>query len=331
MSVFIIAEAGVNHNGSLKNALRMVDVAADCGANAIKFQTFKSEDLVSKTARKASYQINSESREESQYEMLKSLELDIEAHQMILKHCEDRKIMFLSSPFDEASIDLLLQLNMEIFKIPSGEITNFPYLRRIGSLNRKIILSTGMATLGEISSALNVITEAGCEKSNITILHANTMYPTPMEDANLSAILTLKKEFGLAVGYSDHTLGIEAPIAAIAMGAQMLEKHFTLDKDMIGPDHKASLNPEELCSMVKAVRNIEGAIGSGHKAPSASERPNIDIVRKSIFAAKPIQKGEIITESHLTTKRPGNGINPMKWNSLVGTIAIKSYCAGEML
>jgi N,N'-diacetyllegionaminate synthase len=263
--------------------------------------------------------------------MIKKLELDVNAHKELMTYCKQKGIMFLSTPFDHDSIELLNNLGLEIFKIPSGEITNLPYLRHIGSLKKRVIMSTGMADIGEIEDALDVLITAGTPKKNITILHANTMYPTPMEDVNLRAMQTIACTFGCDVGYSDHTLGIEVPIAAVAMGAKVIEKHFTLDKTMEGPDHKASLEPDELKAMVQAMRNIEKALGTGIKKPSPSERPNIEVARKSIVAAKPIKKGELLTKENLTIKRPGNGISPMRWDEIVGTKAIKDYEEDELL
>ena len=331
MSVFIIAEAGVNHNGSIKLAKKLIDVAAKSGANAVKFQTFKTENLVLKTAPKADYQKKTTNKEESQFEMLKKLELDLKAHQILIDYCNKKGIMFLSAPFDLESIDLLNQLGLKIIKIPSGEITNLPYLRAIGKLQKKVILSTGMANLDEIKDALDVLITSGTKKEDITILHANTQYPTPIEDVNLNAMCTIKDAFNIKVGYSDHTLGIEVPIAAVALGATVIEKHFTLDKTMQGPDHKASLEPNELTNMVKAIRNIELALGDGVKKPSKSEMPNIKIVRKSIVAKCKIKKGEILTENNLTTKRPNNGISAMKWDEIIGTIATKNYKKDQLI
>ena len=332
MSVFIIAEAGVNHNGSIELAKKLIDVASDAKADAVKFQTFKTEHLVSKNAKKAKYQSeNTPNRNNSQFEMLKKLELDINTHKELIKYCKSKNIIFLSTPFDLDSVDLLNKLNLDIFKIPSGEITNLPYLRKIGSLNKKIILSTGMADISEIKDAFSILLKAGTLKENITILHANTMYPTPMEDVNLKAMLSIAKEFNIAYGYSDHTLGIEVDIAAVAMGASCIEKHFTLDKTMDGPDHKASLEPKELKAMVKAVRNIELALGSDIKKPSKSETPNIEIARKSIVTSCNIKKGTILNESNLTIKRPGKGINPMKWDEILGSIATKDYKSDELI
>ena len=331
MSVFIIAEAGVNHNGSIELAYKLIDVAFESGANAIKFQTFKANNLALKDAEKASYQKQSKNSNESQFDMLKKLELDIDDHKKLINYCKKKGIIFISSPFDHESIDLLSELKLQIFKIPSGEINNLPYLRHIGSLGKEVILSTGMSTLMEIEDALNILINAGTSKNNITILHANTMYPTPMEDVNLSAMQTIKNKFDVAVGYSDHTLGIEIDIAAVALGASIIEKHFTLDKEMDGPDHAASLEPSELKSMVTAIRNIEMAMGDGIKELTNSEKPNIDIARKSIVAKTVIKKGEVFSSKNLTTKRPGNGLSPMKWDLVIGKVAKRDYNLDDLL
>ena len=330
--VFIIAEAGVNHNGSIELAKKLISVAVDAGVDAVKFQTFKAENLVSKHAQKADYQKkNMNDADDSQFNMLKKLELDITTHKELISYCNSKNILFLSTPFDHDSIELLNGLGLKIFKIPSGEITNLPYLRHIGKLNKQVILSTGMADIGEIEDALDVLTNAGTQKEKITILHANTMYPTPMEDVNLKAMITIGNTFDCKYGYSDHTLGIEVDIAAVAMGASCIEKHFTLDKTMEGPDHKASLEPQELKAMVEAIRNIELALGSSIKKPSKSEAPNIQVARKSIVANCDIKKGKTFTENNLTIKRPGNGINPMRWDEIVGTIASKDYAEDELI
>jgi N,N'-diacetyllegionaminate synthase len=331
MSVFIIAEAGVNHNGSVELAKQLIDVAANSGADAVKFQTFKAENLVVKNTQKAEYQKQTTDALESQFDMIKKLELDVETHKELIAYCQKKDIMFLSTPFDHDSIDLLSDLGLQIFKIPSGEITNLPYLRHIGSLGKLVILSTGMSDLSEVGDALNILINAGTSKDNITVLHANTMYPTPMEDVNLNAMLTIQKEFGVSIGYSDHTLGIEVDIAAVAMGASVIEKHFTLDKFMEGPDHKASLEPQELKAMVGAIRNIEKALGSSKKKPSPSESVNIDIARKSIVASQSIKKGDKLSSENITTKRPGTGINPMKWDEIIGTSAKKNYQTDDLI
>jgi len=331
VSVFIIAEAGVNHNGDIGLAKKLIDVAANSGADAVKFQTFKAENVVSKTAKKAGYQIETTDGEESQFEMIKKLELDESTHKELMAYCNTKDIMFLSTPFDQDSIDLLDKMGLAMFKVPSGEITNLPYLRHIGGLQKPVVLSTGMANLGEVENALSVLLEAGIDRSQITILHANTMYPTPMEDVNLKAMVTLGMAFDTDYGYSDHTLGIEVDIAAVAMGAKIIEKHFTLDKNMKGPDHQASLEPDELKAMVSAIRNIELAMGSSIKQPSPSETPNMTVARKSIVAATIIHQGEILTEDKLAIKRPGNGLSPMRWEEVVGTIAKKNYDQDEMI
>jgi len=332
MSVFIIAEAGVNHNGSLELAKKLVDIAVEAGADAVKFQTFKAENLVSKEAKKAKYQVKNTGSDESQYEMLKRLELGFDEFVELKRYCDKKGIMFLSTPFDFESIKFLDELGLEIFKIPSGEITNYPYLREIAKLKKRIILSTGMANLCEIEQAIDVIEKFGTKREHITVLHANTEYPTPFKDVNLKAMLTIKEAFKVDVGYSDHTLGIEVPIAAVAMGAIVIEKHFTLDKNMDGPDHRASLEPNELKAMVKAIRNIEIALGNGIKKPSKSESKNIEIARKVIVAKKDIKKGEKFSEENLTVKRvKGKGINPMRWEEIIGKVANRNFKEDEKI
>jgi N,N'-diacetyllegionaminate synthase len=329
----IIAEAGVNHNGDLNNAFKLVDVAVDAGVDYVKFQTFKTENLVSKSAKKANYQIqNSDKTEESQFEMLKKLELSEGDHQEIIEYCKIKNIKFFSTAFDLDSLQYLSDIGLEIVKIPSGEITNLPYLRKAATLFNKVILSTGMSTLDEIKDALDVFLIAGINKSDVTILHCNTEYPTPMNDVNLKAMQNIGETFNTKIGYSDHTLGIEIPIAAVALGASVIEKHYTLDKNMDGPDHKASLEPRELKSMVTAIRNIEKAMsGSGLKQPSTSELKNIAIARKSIVAKKDIKSGELLTEDNLTIKRPGDGISPMLWDKVLGNTAIKDFREDELI
>jgi len=329
--VFIIAEAGVNHNGNIEIAKNMVDVAKKAGADAVKFQTFIAENLASKYAIKAEYQTITTNSNESQLQMLKKLELKINEYKELAEYCDKKKILFLSTPFDMDSITFLENLEMKIFKIPSGEITNLPYLEKIGLLNKRIILSTGMADLGEIEDALDVLTEAGTKKENITVLHCNTEYPTPYEDVNLNAMITIKEAFKINVGYSDHTLGIEVPIAAVALGATVIEKHFTLDKNMPGPDNKASLTPDELYKMIKAIRNIEKALGQGIKKASHSEMKNKPIARKSIVARKKIKKGDFFTLANMTVKRPGTGINPMEWDKILGMVAKKDFNEDELI
>lgn len=328
-SVFIIAEAGVNHNGDIEIAKRLVDEAALAGADAIKFQTFKAESLVCKDARKADYQMTTTEQSESQFDMLKKLELTSEMHEQLIEYCTQKGIMFLSTPFDIDSIHYLVDCGINILKVPSGEITNYPYLREIGKTGKKVILSSGMSTLEEVQEAVNVLRNHG--SGEITVLHCNTEYPTPYKDVNLLAMVTIRNELDVAVGYSDHTQGIEVPIAAAALGASVIEKHFTLDRNMEGPDHRASLEPWELQAMVRAIRNIEQALGDGQKIPSESEIKNIGIARKSVVAQCDIKAGEKFTEVNLTTKRPGTGINPMRWNEMIGKTADKDYKADEMV
>ena len=323
--VFIIAEAGVNHNGSLDSAIGLVDAAADAGADAVKFQTFSADRLVSKTAQKAEYQKAATGADESQYEMLKRLELSDVAHLAIAEHCRKRGIMFLSTAFDCDGVRYLDTLGMPIFKIPSGEITNLPYLRTVSSCGKPMILSTGMSTMDEIRAAVSVLGES----RDITLLHCTTEYPCPFSSVNLTAMVTMRKEFGLPVGYSDHTLGIEVPIAAVAIGARVIEKHFTLDRNQEGPDHKASLEPGELAKMVMAIRNVESALGNGIKTPAEVELKNIAVARKSIVARVPIRKGELFTEDNLSVKRPGTGLSPMLWDKVLGTVASRDYAEDE--
>ncbi len=330
--VLIIAEAGVNHNGNLETAKKLIDVAAEAGVDFVKFQTFNAKKLVSKNAGKADYQTkNMPDTSETQLAMLQKLELSKEQHLELMAYCESRNIKFLSTGFDLDSLDFLNELKLPLFKIPSGEITNLPYLRKIGGFGKPIIISTGMADLKEIKEAISVLVKAGADKSQITILHCNTEYPTPMKDVNLRAMITIAESFGMPVGYSDHTLGIEVPIAAVALGAAVIEKHFTLDREMKGPDHKASLEPEELKAMVRAIRNIEESLGHGRKEPSSSEKKNKPIARKSIVANSEIRKGELFTEENLTIKRPGTGINPMNWDLIIGTKATKNYHADDLI
>ena len=330
-STIIIAEAGVNHNGSIELAKKLIDVAAEAGAYFVKFQTFKAETLVTQTADKAEYQKKITNTDESQFEMIKKLELDRKTHEELIDYCKIKDIQFLSTAFDHDSIDLLAVINIPLFKIPSGEITNLPYLRHIGKMGKPIIMSTGMSTLDEVHNALNILIESGAEKEQITILHCNTEYPTPMKDVNLKAMLTIKDELGVNIGYSDHTLGIEVPIAAVAMGATVIEKHFTLDRNMPGPDHRASLEPGELRAMVVAIRNIEKAMGVGEKKPSSSETKNISVARKSIVAKMSIKKGELFTEENLTVKRPGTGISPMGWDTVIGKAASSDYEMDDLI
>jgi N,N'-diacetyllegionaminate synthase len=330
--VYIIAEAGVNHNGSVELAKQLIDKAAESGADAVKFQTFKAENVVSQTAPKANYQKQNSSDDESQYQMIKKLELDVAAHQELFQYTSRHGLQFLSTPFDHDSIDLLAVLGVPLLKIPSGEITNLPYLRHIARIGKPVIMSTGMACLGEIEEAMSVLLDGGIDYPHITLLHCNTEYPTPLSDVNLKAMLTISRAFpGIRVGYSDHTHGIEVPIAAVAMGARVIEKHFTLDKALKGPDHQASLDPIELSSMVQAIRNIEQAIGSGIKKPSSSETKNITIARRSIVACRPIKKGQEFTEDNITTKRPGVGISPMRWDEIIGRNACRDFLADELI
>ncbi len=331
LTTIIIAEVGVNHNGSIDRAKQMIDVAADAGVDFVKFQTFKTENLVTKSAQKAKYQIQNTGEIGSQYDMLKGLELSQEVHENLILHCQHREIKFLSTAFDLNSIDMLDKLGLELFKIPSGEITNLPYLRHIGSKGKPIILSSGMATLKEIGEALLVLKDAGTSLEQITVLHCNSEYPSPMVDVNLRAMSTISSEYGVQIGYSDHTMGIEVPIAAVAMGAKVIEKHFTLDRNLPGPDHKASLEPGELMAMVKAIRNIEQALGKGTKVPSKSEAGNIPLARKSIVALKAIKKGDTFTEKNLTVKRPGTGVSPMLWDSIVGSVSKLRYLPDEQV
>ncbi len=329
--VFIIAEAGVNHNGSIELAKKLIDVAVEAGADAVKFQTFKADKLVSIGAQKADYQKQTTSINESQYEMIKKLELDDCSHHELISYCNEKQIMFLSTPFDHYSIDLLNCLEMPIFKIPSGEITNLPYLRHIGGLGKEVILSTGMADLGEIEDALDILIQAGTPKEKVTVLHATTEYPCPVDEVNLRAMLTISTAFGVKVGYSDHTQGIEVPIAAVAMGASIVEKHFTLDRTMDGPDHKASIEPDELKSMVNGIRRVSRALGNGVKKATKSELKNINIARKSIVALSSIELGEIFSVSNLTIKRPGGGISPMRWDEVIGQVAQKNYQSDDLI
>jgi len=331
MKTMIIAEAGVNHNGDMEMAKRLVDVAAEAGADFVKFQTFKAETLVTASAEKAEYQKNLTDKGESQFEMIKKLELDRSAHEELIAYCEERKIAFLSTAFDHGSIDLLAELAIPFYKIPSGEITNLPYLRHIGKMGKPVVMSTGMSTLDEVRDAMVALLEAGVRKDSLTILHCNTEYPSPMQDVNLRAMLTIRDELGVRVGYSDHTVGIEVPIAAVAMGATIIEKHFTLDRALPGPDHAASLEPDELKALVSAIRNIERALGDGVKRPSASEEKNIPIVRKSIVAAGRIQKGEQFTPENLAVKRSGAGITPMRWDELIGRVAERDFLADDLI
>ncbi|MBI9033195.1 MAG: N-acetylneuraminate synthase [Bacteroidales bacterium] len=332
-SVFIIAEAGVNHNGDITQAFKLIDVAKDSAADAVKFQTIISPEAnISKYALKASYQIENTGSDEKQIDMIRQLFIRHEQFVEIKKYCDEKQILFLSTPFDVESVYFLNELGLDIFKIPSGEITNLPYLRAIGKLDKQVIMSTGMSNLGEIEKALVVLIENGTQRDNITILHCNTEYPTPIKDVNLRAMLTIKEAFpGIQVGYSDHTLGIEVSIASVAMGAKVVEKHFTLDRNLPGPDHRASLEPHELKNLVSAIRNIEQALGDGIKDVSPSEKKNKSIARKSIVTRCEIVKGEIFTEQNLTVKRPGTGISPMNWDDIIGKKAVRNYAEDELI
>ena len=331
MSVLVIAEAGVNHNGDLEIAKTLIDVAADAKADIVKFQTFNADQQVTKSASKAEYQKITTNINESQHSMLKNLELSVEMHSELINHCKKRNIEFISTAFDIQSVNLLQSLGQRLFKIPSGEITNLPYLEHIGKIGKPIILSTGMSTLNEIKTALEILQKAGTSKSLITVLHCTTSYPVPISDVNLLAMKTIKDEFEVEVGYSDHTLGIEIPIAAVALGASVIEKHFTLDRNLPGPDHQASLEPNELQEMIRTIRNVEQAMGDGIKEVMPSEAENRDIVRKSLVAIKRIKKGEIFTSENLSTKRPGNGISPMNWNLIIGKSSKNNYEIDELI
>ena len=328
----IIAEAGVNHNGSIDLAKRLIEAASFAGADYVKFQTFKTEYLVTKTAKKAEYQKKDIANyNNTQYQMLKKLEIDEEQHYELINYCKQYNIQFLSTAFDLESVKFLSSLHLGVWKIPSGEITNYPYLKRIAIESQPVILSTGMSTIEDIKEAVDVLVKYGMNKQNITVLHCNTQYPTPMHDVNLLAMQTIANEIGVKIGYSDHTLGIEVPIAAVALGAGVIEKHFTLNRNMEGPDHKASLEPDELKSMIEAIRNIEKALGSSEKYVSVSESDNRNVARKSIVAANFIKKGNVFTDENLTVKRPGDGISPMKWDDVIGKIAKKDFYEDELI
>ena len=328
MKTLIIAEAGVNHNGDLALAYELVDVAAQAGADVVKFQTFSADRLVTAGAVKAAYQMAS-GPEESQQQMLQRLQLTREMHEALIARCHVRGIRFLSTGFDRESIDLLVALGVRWFKVPSGEISNIPYLRHVGRLGLPVILSTGMSTLEEIGAALEVLERAGTSRDQICVLHCNTAYPTPMPDVNLRAMLTIRDAFGVTIGYSDHTLGTEVPIAAVALGASVIEKHFTLNRRLPGPDHQVSLEPDELAAMISAIRNIELALGDGIKRASVSEMANPSVVRKSLVAARAIRAGEILTEANLAVKRPGNGLSPTRWDEVLGCRASRDFAPDE--
>jgi len=327
--VFIIAEAGVNHNGSLELALRLVDEAKKAGADAVKFQTFKAEHLVSARANKAEYQKKTTGSDETQLEMIRKLELSFEDHKVLVAHCKAVNIAFMSTAFDDDSLEFLKSIEMPYWKIPSGEITNMPYLRKIGALGKPILLSTGMANLGEVEAALSVLLASGVARESVTVLHCTTEYPTPLAEVNLKAMLSMGQAFGVAIGYSDHTEGISIPLAAVALGAQVIEKHFTLYKTMEGPDHKASLEPGELKAMVEGIRSIELALGNGIKQVTVSEAKNRPVARKSIIAKRAIIKGSVITTADITVKRPGTGLSPMLWDQIIGSVARHDFDSDE--
>lgn len=331
MATLVIAEAGVNHNGDMQLARKLIDAAAEAGADVVKFQTFKADKLATTKAGKASYQQQTTDNTENQQGMLQRLELTLDQHQQLISHCHNSGIEFLSTAFDDPSIDLLTTLNLKRLKIPSGEITNLPYLRRIGELGKPLILSTGMANLGEIEAALAVLEKAGTNRAQITVLHCTTEYPAPMAEVNLRAMQIIGQAFGVAVGYSDHTAGIEVTIGAVALGATVIEKHITLDQNLPGPDHKASLEPIEFAAMVRAIRNIEQALGDGIKRPTASEAANLPIVRKSLVASRAISIGELFTAINITAKRPGTGISPMRWDELSGHPSPRDFAPDELI
>ena len=331
MKTLIIAEAGVNHNGDLNIAKKLIDAAADAGANLVKFQTFNADRLTTQSAAKAAYQVESTRRTESQHEMLRALELSVEMHHELIAHCAKRDIGFFSTGFDIESIDLLVSLGQDQFKIPSGEITNLPYLRHIGQLGKRVILSTGMATLGDVEAAIAALEKAGTLRSDMTILHCTTEYPTPINEVNLRAMTNMGKAFNVAVGYSDHTVGIEVSIAAVAMGATVIEKHFTLDRDMPGPDHKASLEPAELKALVNAIRNTEVALGDGVKCLTLGEEKNRSVVRKSMVASCKIKAGDVFSSNNVTVKRPGTGVSPMRWDEVIGRTSTRNFQPDELI
>ena len=328
----IIAEAGVNHNGDIETAKRLIDVATEAGVDYVKFQTFKANKIVTKQAKRADYQNKNTKGSDTQYEMLKKLELNEDSHHLLIKYCNNKGIKFLSTGFDLDSLEFLNKIGIRLAKIPSGEITNYPYLKKVAQLYSEVILSTGMSDMDDIKKAFAILLKFGVKKENITILHCNTEYPTPMSDVNLKAMLHIKTELDVKIGYSDHTLGIEVPIAAVSLGARVIEKHFTLDRNLPGPDHRASLEPNELKSMVDSIRNIEKALsGSGIKEPSKSELKNKQIIRKSIIALKPISKGEIFNNRNIGIKRPGTGISPMKWESVIGQASKDNFEQDELI
>lgn len=330
--IIIIAEAGVNHNGDIETAKRLIDVAADAGVDYVKFQTFKANKLVTKQAKRADYQNENTKNSDTQYEMLKKLELHDDSHHILIKYCNSKGIKFLSTGFDMDSLEFLHKIGIRLAKIPSGEITNYPYLKKVAQLFSEVILSTGMSNIDDINKALNILLKFGIKKDNLTILHCNTEYPTLMSDVNLKAMLHIQKELNVKIGYSDHTLGTEVPIAAVALGATVIEKHFTLDRNLPGPDHRASLEPNELKFMVKSIRNVEKALsGSRIKEPSKSELKNKKIIRKSIVALRSIEKGEIFNDNNIGTKRPGDGISPMKWENVIGQVSKYNFEQDELI
>jgi len=328
----IIAEAGVNHNGDIETAKRLIDVASDAGADYVKFQTFKANKIVTKQAKRSDYQNKNTKNLDTQYEMLKKLELNKDSHHLLIKYCNHKGVKFLSTGFDLDSLEFLHEIGIRLAKIPSGEITNYPYLKKVAQLFSEVVLSTGMSDMNDINNALAILLKFGIKKENITILHCNTEYPTPMSDVNLKAMLHIQKELDVKIGYSDHTLGIEVPIAAVTLGAILIEKHFTLDRNFPGPDHKASLEPNELKQMVKSIRNIEKALsGSEIKEPSTSELKNKQIIRKSIVAIRPIVKGETFNKNNIGTKRPGTGISPINWESIIGQVSKYNFEQDELI
>ncbi len=329
--ILIIAEAGVNHNGDILMAKQLIDAAVKAGADIVKFQTFNADRQVTRAAKKANYQSEITDSKETQYEMLRRLELNEAMHRELIEHCKTYNIAFLSTGFDIESVDLLHGLGQDCFKIPSGEITNLPYLRHIGQLGKPIILSTGMSTMSDIEAAIDVLEQAGTPRTKITVLHCTTEYPTPMNEVNLRAMQSIKSAFGVAVGYSDHTVGIEVAVAAVAMGAVVIEKHFTLDRNLPGPDHQASLEPRELKQMITAIRNIDLALGNGIKVPTSSEAKNKSVARKSLIAKCEIKAGEVFTAENIAVKRPGTGISPMRWDEIIGRYAHRNFKADELI
>jgi N,N'-diacetyllegionaminate synthase len=327
----IIAEAGVNHDGDMDRARQLIDAAFDAGADLVKFQTFRADRLVTMGAPKAAYQALATVADESQHTMLRRLELSREMHEELIAHCRARGIGFFSTGFDLESLDLLVKLGVGFFKVPSGEITNLPYLRRVGAHRKQVLLSTGMSVLGDVEAAIEALVAAGTPRGQVTVLHCTTEYPTPMPEVNLRAMVSMGRAFDLPFGYSDHTPGIEVPIAAVALGASVIEKHFTMDRTLPGPDHKASLEPAELRAMVQGIRNIEAALGDGVKRLTASEARNRPVTRKSIVASVPIRKGERLSERNLTVKRPGTGVSPMRWDEVVGRVAARDFVSDEQI